>query len=55
MMMNLQADQQLGLTSAPTVQYHPAATGPNKSNKLSVVTYDLNRQYVPSPLPKSQS
>jgi len=35
---------QLGLTSAPTVQFHPAASGPNKSNKLSVITYDLNRK-----------
>lgn len=44
--MDNRADWQLGLTSAPTVQYHPAATGPNKSNKLSVVSYDLNRQQV---------
>ncbi|CAD6576916.1 MAG: oligosaccharyl transferase subunit ost3/OST6 [Tremellales sp. Tagirdzhanova-0007] len=35
--------QKLGLTSAPTVQFHPALSGPNKGNKLSVITYDLNR------------
>ena len=37
---------QLGLTSAPTVQFHPALGGPNKSNKLSVISYDLNRKCV---------
>jgi oligosaccharyltransferase complex subunit gamma len=35
---------QLGLSSAPTVQFHPAMAGPNKGNKLSVITYDMNRQ-----------
>ncbi|EIW66327.1 hypothetical protein TREMEDRAFT_45798 [Tremella mesenterica DSM 1558] len=35
--------QKLGLTSAPTVQFHPALSGPNKGNKLSVITYDLPR------------
>lgn len=28
------------------MQFHPALAGPNKSAKLSVVTYDLNRAYV---------
>ncbi|KAL7424300.1 oligosaccharyl transferase subunit ost3/OST6 [Cryptotrichosporon argae] len=35
--------QRLGLTTAPTVMFHPAQIGPNKGNKLDVVTYDLNR------------
>jgi oligosaccharyltransferase complex subunit gamma len=34
----------LGLTTAPTVQFHPALSGPNKGNKLGVVSHDLNRQ-----------
>lgn len=35
--------QRLGLASAPTVQFHPALTGPNKANKLDVISLDLNR------------
>ncbi|KAK4684548.1 oligosaccharyltransferase complex subunit gamma, partial [Tremellales sp. Uapishka_1] len=41
--------QKLGLTTAPTVQFHPAVSGPNKSNKLVVVTYDLNRNGLTAP------
>ncbi|WWC60794.1 uncharacterized protein I303_103370 [Kwoniella dejecticola CBS 10117] len=41
--------QQLGLSSAPTVQFHPALAGPNKSNKLSVITYELNRNGLTAP------
>ncbi|WVR05412.1 hypothetical protein IAU60_002427 [Kwoniella sp. DSM 27419] len=41
--------QRLGLSSAPTVQFHPALSGPNKSNKLSVVTYELNRHGLTAP------
>ena len=37
-------DAQMGLQTAPTVQFHPAAAGPDKAAKLSVVTYDLNRK-----------
>lgn len=35
---------QLGLTSAPTVMYHPPLAGPRRSNKLSVINYDVNRK-----------
>ncbi|KAK1925155.1 hypothetical protein DB88DRAFT_488109 [Papiliotrema laurentii] len=41
--------QRLGLQTAPTLQFHPALSGPNKSNKLSVVTYDLNRKGLAAP------
>ncbi|OCF55997.1 oligosaccharyltransferase complex subunit gamma [Kwoniella mangroviensis CBS 10435] len=41
--------QELGLTSAPTVMFHPALTGPNKSNKLSVITYEMNRNGLTAP------
>ncbi|OCF40625.1 oligosaccharyltransferase complex subunit gamma [Kwoniella heveanensis CBS 569] len=41
--------QRLGLSSAPTVMFHPAQAGPNKSNKLSVVTYDMNRNGLTAP------
>ncbi|ORY22574.1 putative dolichyl-diphosphooligosaccharide-protein glycotransferase [Naematelia encephala] len=41
--------QRLGLSSAPTVQHHPALSGPNKGNKLSVITYDLNRNGLSAP------
>ncbi|WRT67444.1 uncharacterized protein IL334_004415 [Kwoniella shivajii] len=41
--------QQLGLTSAPTVMFHPALAGPNRNNKLSVVTYELNRNGLTAP------
>lgn len=36
--------QRLGLSSAPTVQFHPSATGPAKGNKLEVISYDVNRK-----------
>lgn len=41
---NERTDAQMGLQTAPTVQFHPAAAGPDKAAKLSVVTYDLNRK-----------
>ncbi|WWC89728.1 uncharacterized protein L201_004653 [Kwoniella dendrophila CBS 6074] len=41
--------QQLGLSSAPTLMFHPALSGPNKSNKLSVITYELNRNGLTAP------
>ncbi|WVQ78613.1 hypothetical protein IAT38_000699 [Cryptococcus sp. DSM 104549] len=41
--------QQLGLTSAPTVMFHPPLAGPRRNNKLSVVTYDLNRNGLSTP------
>ncbi|WWD16213.1 hypothetical protein CI109_100639 [Kwoniella shandongensis] len=42
--------QQLGLTSAPTLQFHPPLAGPNRnSNKLSVITYELNRHGLTAP------
>ena len=41
---SLELISQLGLSSAPTIQFHPAQSGPNKSNKLSVISYDLNRK-----------
>ncbi|WVO14155.1 hypothetical protein L204_101786 [Cryptococcus depauperatus] len=34
---------QLGLSSAPTVMYHPPMAGPKRNNKLSVITYDIKR------------
>jgi oligosaccharyltransferase complex subunit gamma len=36
--------QRLGLSSAPTVQFHPSAAGPGKGNKLEVISYDVNRK-----------
>ncbi|KAK8869525.1 hypothetical protein IAR55_000091 [Kwoniella newhampshirensis] len=42
--------QQLGLTSAPTLQFHPPLAGPlRNSNKLSVITYELNRHGLTAP------
>lgn len=38
------ADLKLGLSTAPTVQFHPATAGPNKGNKLEVISYDLGRK-----------
>ncbi|OXH16078.1 oligosaccharyltransferase complex subunit gamma [Cryptococcus neoformans A1-35-8] len=40
---------QLGLTSAPTVMYHPPLAGPRRNNKLSVVNYDMNRNGLSAP------
>ncbi|ODN88406.1 oligosaccharyltransferase complex subunit gamma [Cryptococcus wingfieldii CBS 7118] len=34
---------QLGLTSAPTVMFHPPLAGERRNNKLGVINYDMNR------------